>query len=196
MDSDSSADNLRFGQGVIIAARWILVAAGLALALVSPAPLGELRLQIVLILGLAVANFWLTAQVLTRRPVLTGIVYALSAADIAVISLLVNAGGGFPSNNYVFYFPAVVAISLAFGLEMTLLFTGTAIGAYSIMALSTGGIEKPEVVLIRMVMLIAVVACGNVYRRVERDNRRRATEEARAALLAQVQPRATSGVGR
>ncbi len=196
MDRTQAADDLRFGQGVIIAARWILVIAGLALALWSPAPLSELRLQIVLILGLAVANFWLTAQILTRRPVITGIVYALSAADVAVISLIVNAAGGFKSNNYVFYFPAVVAISLAFDIRATFLFTGAAIGAYALIALDTGGNHEPEVILIRMVMLVAAAVCGNVYRRVEQDNRRRAAEEARAALLAQVQPQSTSDVGR
>ncbi len=196
MDRTSSADDLRYGQGVIIAARWILVAAGLALALWSPAALGQLRVQIVLIVGLAVANFWLTAQVLIRRPVLTGIVYALSAADIAVISLIINAAGGFPSNNYVFYFPTVVAISLAFDMGVTFLFTGAAIGTYAFMALTTGGIESPEVVLVRMVMLVAAAVCGNIYRQVERDNRRRAAEEARTQILAQVRPQVTSGGGR
>ena len=63
-----TADDLAHGQVVIIAARWVLVVAGLILALWDPAPIAELRFQIVFILGLAMVNFYLQAQVLMRRP--------------------------------------------------------------------------------------------------------------------------------
>ena len=83
--SDEDAEDLVQGQFVIVAARWILVAAGLVLAVIAPEALGPLRIQIVLILGLAVANFYLHSQLLMKRPVVRPIAYAASVADIAAI---------------------------------------------------------------------------------------------------------------
>ena len=62
------AEELRHGQIVIIIARWILVVSGLLLAMWNPAPMGSLRIQIVFILGVAMVNFYLHAQVLMGRP--------------------------------------------------------------------------------------------------------------------------------
>src|SRR5919109_362164 len=57
----ASADDLAQGQIVVVVARWILVLAGLVLALWNPAPIDELRAQVAAVLLLAVANFYLTA---------------------------------------------------------------------------------------------------------------------------------------
>ena len=195
MDGISEVEDLRYGQGIIIAARWILIATALVLVLWSPAALVDLRVQLALIVGLAAANFWLTAQVLTRSPVLTGIVYGLSAADIAVISLIIATQGGFTSNNYVFLFPAVLAMAVAFPPIMVLLFTGGAVGVYGLMVLTTSGeVLIAEVVLIRVSMLAAVAVCGTVYRRVERDSRRRAVAESRVDDSTPARPMTTRTV--
>src|SRR5919109_3024289 len=91
----ASADDLAQGQIVVVVARWILVLAGLVLALWNPAPIGELRAQVAAVLLLAVANFYLHAQLLRRRPVIDAVAYAASAADLAVITFLVVLQGGF-----------------------------------------------------------------------------------------------------
>ena len=62
LNRSDSTDDLSHGQVVIVAARWILVLAGIFLALWNPAAMGELRIQIVLILALAVGNFYLHAR--------------------------------------------------------------------------------------------------------------------------------------
>ena len=165
-------DDLAHGQGVIIAARWVLVVSALALAVWEPRALGELRVQIVLILGLAVANFFLHSQVLMRRPVREAVVYAASAADIGVVSLIVIAAGGFSSGAYVFYFPALVAMSVAFRPAMTLAFGAATAVAYSLVSLPTFTPETDGVVLVsRLAMLAAVAVCGSVYWRIERNRR-------------------------
>src|SRR5262245_43492587 len=56
------------GQLVIVTARWVLVLAGLLLALWSPGPIGQIRLHVLTLLILAVGNFYLHAQLLMRRP--------------------------------------------------------------------------------------------------------------------------------
>ena len=177
-----TSEDLTHGQVVIITARWILVIAGLMLSLWltgggdgDPDQVGVLRVQLVLILALAVANFYLHAQVLMRRPILTPIAYAASAGDIAVVSLIVLAKGGYDSGLYVFYFPAVLALSVSFRTHMTLAFAGAAGALYCLIAVSTGGGYEMQFVITRLLMLAAVAVCGNTYWRLERDRRLVAT---------------------
>ncbi len=167
----ASSEDLTPGQIVVITARWILVAAGLGLALWNPDAVGELRVQIMLIVSLAIANFFLHSQLLMGKQVIPPIAYAASAADILVISMIIIAGGGFSSPLYVFYFPAIFAISVAFDTKGSMTFTVGAVALY-------GLIGAPDVVdggaelMARMVMMVAVAVCGNVFWRHERERRR------------------------
>lgn len=172
-----SAEDLAYGQMVIIAARWVLVVAGLGLALWNPNELGELRIQIGLILALAVGNFFLHAQVLMKRPVISGVVHLASAIDIAVITAIVVVAGGFTSGLYVFYFPAIFAISVAFNPRTGLVLAAAAIGLYGLVSAPEASGDLGAVLVTRMIMMAAVVACGMAYWKIERD-RRSDTEEA------------------
>ncbi|HEU5318279.1 MAG TPA: hypothetical protein VFX49_19360, partial [Chloroflexota bacterium] len=131
--SEASAD-LAYGQIVVITARWVLIAAGLLLALWSPGNATELRIQIAVLLMLAVANFYLHAQLLTRKPVVDLVAYGTSAADLAIITVLIAAQGGFTSSLYVFYVPAILAFSVSFSTWMTFCFAGTAVILYFVVA--------------------------------------------------------------
>ena len=170
---EEERDNLAHGQMVIIAARWILVTVGLVLALWNPEQMGELQVSILLILGLAAANFFLHSRVLTGQPVSPQVVYLASAADIAVISLVLMVGGGFDTIPYVFYFPALLALSVAFPTRMTALFAGSTIAIYGLVSVATAGAGEASTVFTQTLMLAAVAVCGNVYWRVERDRRHR-----------------------
>jgi hypothetical protein len=176
IDRNEISEDLRSGQDVAIAARWILVAAGLMLALWSPTDLADLRVHIVVILGLAVANFYLHTQILMRKPVLAPVVYAASAADIVAISLIVIAGDGYLSPLFVFYLPAVLAISVAFRTEAVVAFTGAAILAYAMISATAFAGADGVAVATRMVIIAGVALCGNAYWRIERDRRRAAAE--------------------
>ena len=177
-----SSEDLKQGQVVIIAARWLLVGAGLLLAMWNPDALGELRVQLTLILGLAVANFFLHSRVLMGRPIHAPFVYLASAVDIAVISLIIIAGGGLVSGLFVFYFPALLALSVAFRTEATVVFAGATIAIYGVIG-SASGLDSGAgaALMARMLMLGGVAVCGNVFWRIERD-RRRAAEVAREEL--------------
>ena len=172
-----TTEDLAHGQVVIIAARWILVVAGLVLALWNPAAMGELQISIVLILGLAVANFFLHSQVLMRGPVLENVAYAASAADIAVISLVIIVAGGFGSTIYVFYFPALLALSVAFPSRVTLAFAGAAMATYGLISVATAVGGDAATALTQLLMMAGVAFCGNVYWRIERNRRRDAAEK-------------------
>src|SRR3972149_7862445 len=81
--SSHTPEDLAHGQIVIVTFRWIMVAAGFVFALWNPEPVAELRVQILVILALAVANFYLHAQVLRRRPALELVIYAARGGDVA-----------------------------------------------------------------------------------------------------------------
>ncbi len=179
-----TTEDLAHGQMVIIAARWVLVVAGLTLAMWNPAAMGELRVSVVLILGLAVANFFLHTQVLMRGPVLSRVAYAASAADIAVISLVIIVGGQFGAGPYVFYFPAILALSVAFRTNVTVAFAAAAIALYALISLATISGGEGATLITRMLMLAGTAVCGNVYWRIERD-RRLAAAEGRDTLKAE-----------
>jgi len=160
------------GQSVIVIARWVLVLSGLVLTLWNPGAIGEIRLHVLALLLLAVGNFYLHAQLLMRRPAINAIAYAASAADIAVITLLVVSQGGFASPLYIFYFPALLAFSVAFPPARTLGFASVVVGAYACVSLFSAATEADvRGIIVRIMMLIAVAVAGTIYQRIEESRR-------------------------
>lgn len=184
--SSASAEDLAHGQIVIVTARWVLVLSALLVALWSPGNIGELRIEIVAIISLAVANFYLHAQLLSRRRQTLDerVVYAASLGDLAVITAIVATQGGYASTLYVFYYPAVLAFSVAFPRAINLVYTGASIAAYAAIALATADLTQQalSVIFVRVLMIAAVGAGGNLYWRIERD-RREAAASTQQALL-------------
>ena len=113
--------------------------------------------------------------------------YGASAGDIAVISGLIVVHGGFDANSYVFYFPALLALSVAFRTEVAFALAGAAIAAYGLIAFSTFGGAGAEFIATRLLMLAAVAVCGNIFWRIERD-RRRAAKRVQVNARLPVQP--------
>src|SRR5439155_24984893 len=142
---------------------------------------------------LAVANFFLHAQLLMRRPVPDVVVYAASAADIAVITTLILSQHGFASDLYIFYFVALLAFAVAFPTRETAIFAGitsaiyAAIGVVSVdttYAFEQGTVDDNLLTLVaRVLMLAAAAFCGNLYWRQERDRRLVSAVEAAADLF-------------
>ena len=170
------AQDLMDGQGILVTARWILVGAGLLLALWNPDALGELKVEIGLILTLAVANFFLHVQMLREQPPRKWVAYLASAADIAAITAIVVVSGGAASGLYTFYFPALIAIAVAFPVGASLALSAGAIGSYGLVLSTEMGSSDDAMLVVRLVMMVAVVACGIVYRNIERGRRREAGE--------------------
>jgi hypothetical protein len=171
--STKTSSDMAHGQAVIVTARWILVASGLGLALTHARSLEQLRVQIVLILLIAMANFGLQAQLLRRRTAAEWVAYAASAADLVVVTALVIAQGGFTSALYVFYFPAILALSVAFDWWVTAIYAYLAVLLYGSVAMMTAQnlpASGPDIVA-RCLVLAAVAACGAVYRLIEQGRR-------------------------
>ncbi len=167
-----SSDDLAYGQTVLVWARWILIGTGLVLSFWSPRDLTTLQVQLAAIIALAFGNFYLHVQLLRGHPAIDNVVYAASLADIAVVTALVLVQGGYPSPVFIFYFAAIVGISVAFPTWMTTAYTAIVIGVYGIVALETATTDDFPAVFTRLLMIAAIAVCGNVFAR--HESRRRA----------------------
>jgi hypothetical protein len=173
--AEAQAD-LDHGRVVIIMARWLLIVVGLFLLILKPtSDLAELRLQIALILLLGLVNFFLHAQMLRRRPVSRIVAYGASLFDLVVVTILVLSQHS-DSPTFVLYFPALVALSVAFEPLVAFGFTLANAGFYGVIAAHEmpAAIDAAPIVLTRVLMLAAVAFCAGVYWYLERNRRRRA----------------------
>lgn len=161
------ATEMRRGQTVIVYARWLLVLVGLLVTVWNPDALPQLRLQIGVVLTVAVANFVMHAQLLRHRPTMHAVALGASLGDLLVISLLVASQGGFNSNTFVFFFPAVLAIAVAFPTrEAALLSCVALLLEFSV---SASHVSTLDVVLERVIAIGAVAVIGNAYWRLHRS---------------------------
>ncbi len=186
-----SSKDLAFGQPVIVTMRWILVVSGLLLILWNPDSLPIMRVQILIIFLLALANFYLHSQLLMKRPVKDEVVFASSAVDLILVSVLILIGSGFESRLLVYYFPAIVSFSVVFPTILTATYVGTTMGAYGLISIATGG--DFITIMARLIMIAAIGYCGNLYLRSEKS-RREDARESRERLLDQIQERQATTV--
>jgi len=164
-------DDLRQGHSVIIAARWMLVAAGLMFVLYRQQSVSELTVGVLSILGIAAVNFWLHCRPLTNQPVEPQWAYCASAADLVVISGLVLMQGSQMSKAYAFYYPAILGYSLVFPTVVSTVLTG-AVLAFVLVTGSFGVLDE-RVLVVRLLTLATTAFIGWRYRRVEKQRRDR-----------------------
>ena len=162
------------GQMLLVIARWVLVIAGLSLVLWNPGPLGEMRFKILFLLLLSAGNFFLGTKILRSKGSADWVVYGASLADLAVISLIIVTENGFSSPTYIFYYPAILAISVAFPTLEMFAFTGGAVSIYGLVSLFTMDFNDGnfQTLMTRVLMMVAVAVIGNLYRRMEQKRQR------------------------
>lgn len=162
------------GQMVIIIARFVLVLVSMFLILADTESVSfnVIRFEIMVVLLLAVSNFALVAQVLTKRKTMDMVLYAMSLADLAVISIVIIVQGGFQSDVYIFYFPAMLAFALAFPMLELYMFLGGTVCLYGFISMVTmESVDDIQTLLVRILMLTAVAGCANYFAQIERNRR-------------------------
>lgn len=167
MFAKSSSPNLfAEGQTLIIIARWVLIVLGLLLILADAqnVSFNVIRFEVVVILLLALSNFYLVTQVLTKKNSLHAAVYIASLFDIAVVTAIIIAQGGFESNAFTFYFPALLAFSLALPMGQLVTLVGVTISVYGLVGMfSLNSIDDLQVMVIRLMMLASIAFCGSYF---------------------------------
>jgi len=167
----ATSEDLFYGQAVIVWARWILIATGLVLSFWEPQSLGLLQIQLAAIIALAFGNFYLHVQLLRGRPAIDRVVYAASAADLAVVTTLVISQNGYSSPVFVFYFAAVLGLSVAFPAVLTAMYTAAVVVVYGIVCVSTADSAEYPAVFTRLLMIAAIAVCGALFAQSEAHRR-------------------------
>ena len=171
--------DLTDGQTVIITARWILILSAWVLVLWQPGqiPIGQLQLQIVLLMAYTIGNFFMTIQWMKQSEAMPAMVYGSMIADLSLVTILVLGLGGYDSQLYVFYFPALFALAVTFPKPVAVTYALVAMSAYGFIALAdasgVGGLSTAEgqTIVIRLIIMAGVAFCAGLYRSLEADRR-------------------------
>jgi hypothetical protein len=164
-------EDIYYGQIVCIMARWFVIAGAVFLALYKAPSVAHMQRNLVPLLVLIAANFFLHARYLTNRPANALLLQLASALDVAVITALLLAGH---PDFFVFYYPVALAFALVFVRRFALVFTGLAGGVYAL--LSVPGLQfngDEETLAIRLVTLVGASLLATLYWRVQRARRLR-----------------------
>jgi hypothetical protein len=187
--AQEAAEDLFFGQVVIIWARWFLILAGAILTLWTATTVGEITAKILPVVLLMAMNFLLHGRYLMERPVNRRLIAAASGLDLLVITatiLLWQGQGGLSSQFFVFYYPALVAFAFVFPARPAAAYTGAALTLYVVACLAVdpsvvGDAGDLKRLVIRLTTLAAVGGLATYYWRLQRERRRAGLGAAPAA---------------
>ncbi|MDX1616154.1 MAG: hypothetical protein R3300_17715 [Candidatus Promineifilaceae bacterium] len=180
--AQEAAEDIFFGQSVVIWARWFVIATATILMLWSSSAMNQIVLAITLIVPLIAVNFFVHGRYLMEQPINRLLLIGLSLIDVAVITLIVafwQEPTGLFSPFYVLYFPVVLAFAFIFPARTSLPYTVLATLAFAAVALLDdlsilGSSLNMERLVTRMITLAATGALGAYYWRVQRARRREA----------------------
>lgn len=182
-----AAEDIFFGQLVIIWARWFVIGTGVALVVWAANDLGTLTASILLVVALMVMNFFLHGAYVVEKPQNRGVVSLVSLVDLAIVTLIVvffQGKSGFGSPFFVFYYPLVLAFALVFPWRIAAVYTIATIAAYAAVCVFTGtvdGMTDLKTLIMRAITLASTGALATYYWRIQRDRRREAFGVAPAA---------------
>jgi hypothetical protein len=182
-----TAEDIFFGQAVMIWARWFLIVAGTVFFLWTAQATTELALGVLPIVGLMAVNFYLHGRYLLERPSNVLQIVTASAIDIGLISAIVLLWHssavadrtGLASPFFVFYYPVLLAFAFVVPRRLTVVFTSATAAIYAAICLpDVTSITSAKVLVLRLATMIAMGALGTFYWRIQRDRRRPSPEVA------------------
>lgn len=175
-----AAEDVFFGQLVIIWARWFLILAGTILTLWTVSDETELSLAILPVVALMIMNFFLHGRYIIEKPANRILIMAASALDLLIITLIVAlwpGATGLESSFFIFYYPVVLAFAFVFRPGLTIIYTLTALLSYTAICLLVDASFiydsiTLEFLVLRLITLAATGVLGSYYWRIQRDRRR------------------------
>jgi len=187
--AQESAEDIFFGQLVIIWARWFVIVTGVVVILWTSTNAAELTVAVLMIVPLIAANFFVHGRYMMERPINQNLLLGLSLVDIIVITLIVllwRGDNGFTSPYYIFYYPILLAFSFVFPVRISIPYLVVTIIAYTAACLVSdfGMLSRSyqiEGMIIRMITMGAVGGVAGVYWRIQRGRRRVASGASKPA---------------
>lgn len=179
-----SAEDVFFGQVVMIWARWFLIVAGAVFFLWTAERSAQLALGVVPIVALILVNFYLHGRYLLERPSNPRLITVASLFDLALISSIVLLWGGgdgrtgLASPFFVFYYPVLLAFAFVLPRAATVAFTAVAVTVYAIICFGdVTSLTSAKVLVLRLVTMAAMGGLGTFYWRIQRNRRRTAADK-------------------
>ena len=173
-------DDLRYGQVVIVWARWSIVIFAFIMSLYRPRSKTELIVVIMGLLVVALLNFALHTRILMKQPTNVKIIYLASLADICLISVITGLNGGISSHVYLYFFPAVLVFALVFPSILTIWLTVAVLILYAGICLifSDPKLQSGDetILIFRLLSILGASIVGNRYRSVEAKRRGKTAE--------------------
>ena len=173
-----AAEDIYFGQVVLIWARWFVILAAAILAFWGSDSTEKLSARVPVLVILMGINFFLHYRTLMDRPANSRLLIASSLIDITIISVIVATWEqhGLSSPYFVLFYPVLFAFALVFSPRLTAPFALLTIAAYLVICLITGpslfDADNAKVFVERIVTLGAVAGLGAYYWRIQRARRR------------------------
>ena len=179
-------DDYHYSQRIGVVVRWFVLTAWLFLINYRPDTGTTLFILNGMGVALAVLNGYVTWRIWKGRPITRRYVLALSIMDLSVITAGIGVTTRFENTFFVFYYPALLGLALAFS-SRRLSFSVVTLVAVAYAAVSIGlepGVSyanrEEKVLVVRLVSMFGVVAAANLMARIERTRRREAVEAERA----------------
>ena len=181
--AQEAAEDIFFGQLVIIYARWFVIVAMVVLALWSTSSVSQLVGAVFFIVPLMAINFFVHGRYLMEKPANKMLLTLLSAVDLLVITLLIlfwPADRGLLSQFYIFYYPFILAFAFVSVARNSIIYTVFALVLYTAACLF---VDMPlmfesvwlERLTIRLITMAAMGLLGAYYWRIQRSRMRAET---------------------
>ena len=175
-----AAEDIFFGQVVIIWARWFVILTGAILALWAASSVSQLTVASLLIVALMAVNFFVHGRYLMEKPInqtLTGLVSLIDLTIITLIVLAWRGQNGLDSPFFIFYYPVLAAFAFVFTPRFTVVYTLLALLSYGGATFVSDpafflDLKDLELLITRLITLAAMGGLGTYYWRIQRDRRR------------------------
>ena len=181
--AQEAAEDIFFGQLVIIYARWFVIVAMVVLALWSANTIDQLVVAVLFIVPLMVINFFVHGRYLMEKPANKMLLTILSVVDIMVITLPIlfwPGAKGIESQFYIFYDPLVLAFAFVSVARNSIVYTIFTLALYGVVCFFFSGFAFNSLWLerltIRVLTIGAMGVLGAYYWRIQRNRLRQATE--------------------
>lgn len=182
------AEDIYFGQAVMVQARWFFAAALGLLGLFYAASLGAVIFIALLTILLLLINFFIYTRQLLHKHANEWLLLLLAGCEALMVMALIlfwpNKVGvlepiGFDSPFYVLFYPLLFVFALVFPPRRTAIYTAIVVGGYLLMCVvSNFGLLLDAAfvkdLVARGMTLAAMSALGTFYWRIQRERRRTA----------------------
>ena len=172
-------DDYRPTVAIAVAVRWLLVSAFLAMVNYRGDHTSTWMIFNGLGVGMVLANGFMTWRLLAHRPITWHYALGIGLLDLAVITVALYVSNGLQNGSYVFYYPALLGLSLMFPRRASFSILAVVIALYVGMALTVSptlstDLHQEKLLFVRVVTMVGIVATGILLAGWERGQRREA----------------------